>query len=100
MSNSSSSKKIAIVAIVAVIIIALWFVMKKPATPSVSPQANADTSVASQTATVVNAMPADPAVLQVKGSGVSDASLNQDSVAVDAQLNGLSTDSKNASASK
>ncbi len=96
MSNSLSSKKIAIIAIVAVIIIAMWFVMKKPSSVSnvqTAAQAKVTETATSQTAAVVNAAPVDPSVEAVKASGNSDTALEQDVASVDAQLKGFSSDS-------
>ena len=85
-------------AIVAVIIVALWFVMKKPAanTP-VQTQTTASNTATSETASVANAMPTDPSVSSVKSSGSSDAALASDSAAIDAQMNGFASDTSAAS---
>lgn len=99
MSNPSSSKKIAIIVIVAIIVVFIWLLVSKaPSQNNIqNSQATASEEATSQTASVVNALPVDPAVSQLKNSGVSDQSLNQDSIAIDAQLNSFSSESKNAS---
>ena len=100
MSGSSTSKKIAIVVIVLVIIGVLWFVMKKPVATSdtANTAATSDTvaSTTDQGANALNAIPADPAVAAVKGSGVSDGALSKDAAAVDEQLKALSADTATA----
>ena len=99
MQNSSSSKKIAIIAIVAIIVVAGYIVFKKPTTGAVTQTQTATSETAtSQTAAVVNAMPTDPAVEQVKTTGASDADLNSNTAALDAQYTGFSADSKDAGA--
>lgn len=99
MSNLPLSKKIAIGVVVLIIIIVLLFVMKKPSSVS-APVDTAATEVATTSQPVVTtpSVPVDPTVEQVKNSGVSDTALNQDIAALDSQLSGFSTDTKNASA--
>ena len=99
MSGSSTSKKIAIVVIVLVIIGVLWFVMKKPVASDAVNTAATKEPVASTTeqgANALSAIPVDPAVAAVKGSGVSDGALSKDAAAVDEQLKALSSDTATA----
>ena len=98
MQNSSSSKKIAIVAIVAIIIVAGYLVFKKPSTSDVSQtQANTpETATTSQGANAAAAVPTDPAVSQVQASGSSDQDLSNDTAAIDAQYSGFASDSNAA----
>ena len=100
MQNSSSSKKIAIVAIVAIIIVAGYLVFKKPSTSDVNQtQANApETTATSQSANAAAAVPTNPAVAQVKSSGSSDQDLSNDTAAIDAQYSGFASDSNTAAA--
>ncbi len=95
------SKKVTIIVILVVIIIALYFAMKKPTQNNVpvpsQTASNVETATsATQTAVVVNAAPVDPAVSQIKNSGLSDNSLNQDMTAIDAQLKDFSSENSTA----
>ena len=96
------SKKIAVVVVMIAIIVTLWFVVKKPNTVSKTSdeakKSQTSLDVSAQSATVVNSVPVDPAVAQVKNSGVSDASLAQDISVVDQQLKDFSTQARSASA--
>ena len=87
--------------IVVILVIVLWFVMKKPAVSEVPNTAtNTDTSAqtaTSQGANVINAIPENPDVSAVKNSGDSDSSLTKDTASIDAQLKDLGTDTTNAS---
>jgi flagellar biosynthesis/type III secretory pathway M-ring protein FliF/YscJ len=101
MSNSPLSKKIAIAVVVIVIVVVLFFVMKKSgnqAGSNMTANVAATTSETSPDAAqpVVPAVPVNPAVDQVKASGVSDSSLEQDAKSLDEQLSGLAADAKNA----
>ena len=101
MSNSPLSKKIAIVVVVLVIIIILLFIMNKSGSSSQAAVSAAPTQTASsvQQTTTPPPAPVDPSVAQVKASGDSDASLNQDMANLDQQMSAYNSDTQSASAS-
>lgn len=83
MQNTSSSKTIGIVIVLIIIIAGIWLMMRKPASDTSDVVVPATSS--QNTGTQGNGTTAAATV------DVSDAALNQDSAAIDAQMGTLST---------
>ena len=91
MEQSSSKKTIGIIVILIIIIVGILLMMKKSA-PITVPTATTDQAAQQSPAPVVDTTPAG----LIKASGTSDASLDQDTASIDAQLKAFQSDATSA----
>ena len=88
--SSSSSKTVGIVIVVAIIVVGIWLMIRKPENTTLPPEtATSDTTM--QTAQDQTAQPQTP-VQGIQTSGSSDTALASDSASIDSQIQALGSD--------
>jgi|GEM_PF-6717093 len=94
MQNSSSSKTIGIIIVLVIIALGIWLMTRKSSDDTGAMAPYSDTSSTGDTGTTASTDASSSAGIS---SDSSDAALDQDSAAIDAQMQGLSSDNAAAS---